>query len=60
MWLYYLGNRAGLTRFEVRHFPLGTVFDQIACWQISACGAKEKAEASGTLMEQMRRYYHRR
>lgn len=46
-WLYYNGARAGLTRPEVEYLPLGRVCDQIACWQISACGAKEKMTSGG-------------
>ena len=48
-----------MTRFEVENLPLGQVFDQIACWQIAMCGAKEKRRASGSLMEQMNQYYGR-
>ena len=54
-WVYYNGAKAGLTRFEVRNLPIGRVFDQIACWQIAECGAKEKRRSSGSLMEQMNR-----
>lgn len=56
-WLYYNGARAGLSRFEVAHLPLGRMLDQIACWQIAECGAKEKHTVRGSLMEQMERYY---
>ena len=52
-WVYYNGAKAGLTRFEVRNLPIGLVLDQIACWQISACGAKERRRLSGDLFEQM-------
>lgn len=55
-WLYYDGAQAGLTRFEVRNLPIGRVFDQIACWQIAECGAKELRRASGSLFEQMSRF----
>lgn len=58
-WLYYNGARAGLARFEVENLPIGQVFDQIACWQISACGVKEKRVASGSLMDQMKQFYGR-
>lgn len=58
-WLYYNGAKAGLSRFEVDHFPAGSVFDQIACWQIAECGAKEKKRISGSLAAQMKRYYGR-
>ena len=54
-WVYYNGAKAGLTRFEVDHLPMGKVFDQIACWQISACGAKERKRFTGDLFEQMSR-----
>ena len=40
-WLYFNGAKAGLTRFEVENLPIGRVLDQIACWQIAECGAKE-------------------
>lgn len=56
-WLYYSGARAGLSRFEVDHLPLGRVFDQIACYQIAQCGAEERTAARGSLMSQMARYY---
>ena len=39
----------------MRNLPLGQVFDQIAVWQISACGAKEKRRVTGSLAEQMAR-----
>lgn len=45
-WLYYTGSRAGLTRSEVAHCPLGQVLDQIAVWQISELGAKQKSVAA--------------
>ena len=51
-WLYYNGSRAGLTRTEVETLPLGQVCDQIACWMISACGAKQKTAKGGTLFDQ--------
>lgn len=52
-WLYYNGSKAGLTRFEIDNLPMGRVFDQIACWQIAECGAKERHRPTGSLMEQM-------
>lgn len=52
-WVYYDGAKAGLTRFEVRNLPVGLVLDQIACWQIAECGAKEHRRLSGDLFEQM-------
>lgn len=52
-WLYYNGARAGLTRPEVRNLPLGQVLDQIACYQISEMGAKEKKTPTGSLFDQM-------
>lgn len=52
-WLYFNGAKAGLTRFEVENLPIGRVLDQIACWQIAECGAKEAR--GGDLFEQMRR-----
>lgn len=58
-WLYYSGARAGLSRFEVDHLPLGRVFDQIACYKIDRCGAEEKRAAAGSLMAQMTDYYGR-
>lgn len=52
-WLYYNGARAGLTRSEVEYLPLGRVYDQVACWMISACGAKEKTHSvGGSLFDQ--------
>lgn len=43
-----------MTRWEVRNLPVGQVLDQIACWQIAQCGAKEKKKPRiGSLMEQM-------
>lgn len=56
-WLYFNGAKAGLTRFEVENLPIGRVLDQIACWQIAECGAKEAR--SGDLFEQMRRLKRR-
>lgn len=56
-WVYYNGAKAGLTRFEVRNLPMGRVFDQIACWQIAECGAKEKN--GGDLFAQMSRLKRR-
>lgn len=53
------GAQAGLTRFEVDHLPLGLVFDQIACYQIARCGAKERTAARGSLMSQMTQYFGR-
>lgn len=50
-WLYYNGAKAGLTRFEVLNLPIGQVFDQIACWQIAECGAKQADNRS--LFDQM-------
>ncbi len=50
-WLYYNGAKAGLTRFEVENLPIGQVFDQIACWQIAECGAKQADNRS--LFDQM-------
>lgn len=44
-----------MSRFAVANLPIGQVFDQIACWQIAECGAKEKRRSSGSLMEQMNR-----
>lgn len=35
---------------------MGRVFDQIACWQIAECGAKEKVRRGGSLFDQMSRY----
>lgn len=58
-WLYYNGARAGLTRSQVEYLPMGRVFDQIACWQIAECGAKEKLRRGGSLFEQMSRYGRR-
>lgn len=54
--MYYQGAKAGLTRWEVDHLPLGRVLDQIACYQIAECGAKEKVRSvkGGDLFEQMR------
>lgn len=46
-----------MTRREIEDLPLGTVFDQIACFQIAECGAREKKVNGGSLMEQMRRNY---
>lgn len=54
-WLYYNGAKAGLTRPQVEYLPVGRVFDQIACWQIAECGAKEKIQRGGSLFEQMSR-----
>lgn len=54
-WLYYNGAKAGLTRFEVENLPMGRVFDQIACWQIAECGAKEKFVSNDSLFDQMKR-----
>lgn len=45
--------------FTVAHYPIGFVMDQIACYQIARCGAKEKRRASGSLSEQMAYYYGR-
>lgn len=56
-WLYFNGAKAGLTRFEVENLPIGRVLDQIACWQIAECGAKEAGD--GDLFEQMRRLKRR-
>lgn len=56
-WLYFNGAKAGLTRFEVENLPIGRVLDQIACWQIAECGAKEAG--GGDLFEQMRRLKRR-
>lgn len=53
VWLYYNGAKAGLTRWEVRNIPIGMVLDQIACYQISECGAVERTKNSGSLFEQM-------
>ena len=54
-WLYYQGAKSGLTRWEVNHLPIGRVLDQIACYQIAECGAKEKKQSTGgDLFEQMR------
>lgn len=36
---------------------MGRVFDQIACWQIAECGAKERS--SGDIFAQMVRYKRR-
>ncbi len=44
-----------MTRSEIEDMPLGTVFDQIACFQIAECGVREKRTTGGSLMEQMRR-----
>jgi hypothetical protein len=54
--MYFQGFKAGLTRWEVDHLPLGRVLDQIACYQIAECGAKEKSRRarSGDLFEQMK------
>ena len=52
-WLYYNGAKAGLTRFEVENLPMGRVFDQIACWQIAECGAKERVVSNDSLFAQM-------
>lgn len=52
-WVYYDGAKAGLTRFEVRNLPVGLVLDQIACWQIAECGARERRRLHGDLFEQM-------
>lgn len=57
--MYYNGAKAGLTRFEVDNLPIGLVFDQIACWQIAVCGARERKRAKGSLFDQMTRYYGR-
>jgi hypothetical protein len=40
----------------VNHLPIGRVLDQIACYQIAECGAKEAKAArfGGDLFEQMR------
>lgn len=59
-WVYYQGARAGLTRRETETLPLGRVLDQIACYQIAECGAKEKRGRAGRpggedLFETMRR-----
>jgi len=43
----------------VDHLPLGLVFDQIACYQIARCGAKERTAARGSLMSQMTQYFGR-
>lgn len=51
-WLYYNGAKAGLTHFEVRNLPIGRVLDQIACWQITECGAKDATKTD--LFAQMR------
>lgn len=51
-WLYYNGARAGLTRTEVEVLPLGRVCDQIACFRIACCGAKEARKKGGTLFDQ--------
>lgn len=32
---------------------MGRVFDQIACWQIAECGAKEKFVSNDSLFDQM-------
>lgn len=56
-WLYYNGAKAGLARFDVRNLPIGQVLDQIACWQIAECGAKERS--SGDIFAQMTRYKRR-
>lgn len=58
-WLYYNGAQAGMDPFTVAHYPIGCVMDQIACYQIARCGAKEKRRASGSLSEQMAYYYGR-
>lgn len=40
---------------EVRHLPLGHVLDQIACWQIAECGAKQLPRRDGgSLFDQMK------
>ena len=41
------------------HLPIGRVFDQIACYQIARCGAKERTAARGSLMSQMAAYDRR-
>ncbi len=46
-----------MTRDEIENLPLGMVFDQIACYQIAECGAREKKATGGSLMEQMQRAY---
>ena len=46
-----------MTRFEVENLPIGRVLDQIACWQIAECGAKEARSVD--LFEQMRRLKRR-
>lgn len=46
-----------MTRFEVENLPIGRVLDQIACWQIAECGAKEAGGRD--LFEQMRRLKRR-
>ena len=32
---------------------MGLVFDQIACWQIAECDARERRRLHGDLFEQM-------
>lgn len=59
-WIYYQGAKAGLTRREAETLPLGRVLDQIACYQIAECGAKEKRGScrrggGNDLFETMRR-----
>ena len=54
-WIYYMGMQAGLTFQEIQALPIGAVNDQIACYQISKCGAKEKKKTGGSLFEQMKR-----
>lgn len=44
-----------MSRFDITNLPIGQVFDQIACWQIAECGAREKRRPKGSLMEQMKR-----
>lgn len=41
-WLCYNATRAGLTRWEAMHLPMGQVNDQIACYLISTGRAKEE------------------
>lgn len=44
-WLYFNGIRAGLTRAEIEHLPLGAMLDHIAVYQISDCGARARTPA---------------
>ena len=58
-WLYYNGAQAGLDRQVIATWPIGQVLDQIACYQIAKCGAKEVTKPKGGLGDQMRHYYGR-